>query len=306
MKDIILIFSLAVFLISCEKDKVEVQWKQSCMYFNDEKIDIIRKEFYMMKKENGKYRYQICVTDGGISYYYGEPVPYGTLISLSFIGDTITELDANQQLVFDDESYIAWGVKPDSIPNDPDSSSFERKEYIREGFFSITGRDRYQRLPSQISFTGITEAGTRIDLISDVLRRINQAFYQKEQGRIMYEDTMLILSHGWHIYSIYNGKHMVEISHYDFVKRAHNRLLIYFYNNGTDVLAGEYYGIIENPSYYFEASLQVWDENNLLIINRNLNTGKIDIANSGVNYNLEFSFIDQGDTISGYWAGPLD
>lgn len=307
MKDIIFIFSLAVYLISCEKDKVEVDWKQSRMYINDEKIDIHGKEFYMKKKDNGEYRYQICVTDGyGIGNYFGEPITSGTVLSLSFLGDTITELDANQQLVFDDECYIAWGVMPDSTTHDPDSSSFERKEYIKEGYFSITGRERHTLLPSQVSFTGTTVAGTRIDLITDVYKRINQAFYQKDLGRITYEDTVLILSHGWHIYNNNNGEHMVEISHYEFIKRSYNRLQIYFYNNGTDVIPGVYYGISEDTSYFFDASLNVWDENNIHIISRDFAEGSIKITMSGLIYSIDFCLIDQGDTARGIWMGPFE
>gem|GEM_PF-7120238 len=299
MKFLYIIFIILLFT-SCKKEKYYELKRPSSWYYNNEQIDVALNYFFVQKKLNGKYRYQVIISNKqSLHIEYDDIYPEGTVLTMSFMGDTLTELDANQQIILDSTCYIAWGVNYDS-------SSFENKEYFTSGYLSITARNPHSGMPYQISFTGITDKGNTVDLTSYVNIMFNQGLFQTVKGQFTYKDSLYMLSFG--SYSGMNGSnfHQFDFFYADYENHSFTQLNVYLNNNGSSELDGEYNDHFQDSLHYFTVLSFFQRDRNDNVTWKYFYNGHISIVNEGRNYTVSFDLTDQSDTISGYWTGPFE
>lgn len=265
-------------------------------YYNDEQIDIKGYTLYVKSKMNEKFRYQIYVSDNGyISNIYDSLASDGTVLTFSFIGDTLYELETNQQVIFDSTCFILWGA-------DVDNNSYERKELIKTGNLCIIERN-WNGYPAKVSFKGITEQGNKIELITNIYAFYNPEIYQVDQGQFLYKDTMYLLSRGYYSWIYDTRKHAIHFHHSDYKHHTYHTLGFIVYNNGSTSFTGDYYSKNENPSHYFTSRITINKDFNSSV--RDFNDGHISIENDGCNYHVTFELIDLNDTVRGSWSGAF-
>jgi hypothetical protein len=298
MKTFLLIgFSIFFFVAfnGCSKEHLDqrsiIIWK-----FNNEEIKVIDQIWYTSKKENSRYKYTLSIDDyPSFEFDDGMPIMRGTVLQLTFYGDSVIRLDANQQMTFDSTCYIAWGVNPDS-------NTYSKKEYFKSGSFSIIRREQNNK-PYMISFIGTTDKGNKVHLINYIRPFIDPEASQLVYGQFYLNDSTYLLSHGDHSYSSSYGRHHIWIHYTNYDSDIETSLEFNIYNNGSNIFTGDFYSINDNPSCYATSFLYFIGQS--INYQNNFNKGHVRIESLGNNYNIIFNMTGNGDTITGAWLGPL-
>ena len=134
----------------------------------------------------------------------------------------------------------------------------------------------------------------------------NQELFQTVSGQFTFKDSLYMLSYGSYSGMNSSNFHRLDFYYTDYENHTSTQLNVYVNNNGSSELAGDYYGHYQDPLHFFTVFTFVYRDRNNNVTWRYFYEGQINIVKTGSNYNVLFVLTDQGDTISGCWAGPLD